>query len=230
MWDDQVEILSLTAQNLYESTAPNIIAGLAEDAPKSPNKYVGRTFVGIKDKDGDLQFETVLIFNTLTARQVDAAEALRSLGAEKVMMLDGGGSTQLICQNVSYIESERLIPQAIGVLAAGPSPDQLLPKPTVADSYVEATELSKMKTRTVKKATLNPVNTEQIGQVELTPSATSKPEYRPRPTLLRDDNLEVIQTSSATQGQSENILGAVWVIVIICVIAPLFFINVNRNR
>jgi hypothetical protein len=54
----------------------------------------------------------------MTARQSDAADVLKSFEAAKVMMLDGGGSTQLICEGKSYISSDRLIPQAIGVLAA----------------------------------------------------------------------------------------------------------------
>jgi len=33
------------------------------------------------------------------------------------MMLDGGGSTQLICQGNGYVNSERLLPQAIAVFA-----------------------------------------------------------------------------------------------------------------
>ena len=33
------------------------------------------------------------------------------------MMLDGGGSTQLVCQGEAIIDTTRLIPQAIGVLA-----------------------------------------------------------------------------------------------------------------
>ena len=231
LWDDQADITSLTSENFYQSTAPNVIGGLAEDAPKSPNKYVARTFVGIKDKDGDSQFETVLIFNTLTARQVDAASALRSLGAEKVMMLDGGGSTQLVCENVPYIEFERLVPQAIGVLAAGPAPEKLLHKPTIAEFYVEATELSKIKTRTSKQATLTPHSENQSETVLLTPSPTLNHEYEPRPTrILHDDRLEKTHTASTSQNQGKNLLGAVWVIVFICVIAPIIFIQVNRRQ
>ena len=77
LWDDHVQIAPLSQQALYNSTAPDIVAGLAEDAPKNIKKYVGRTFVGIDDQDRDGKPETILIFNTQTARQVDAAAVLR---------------------------------------------------------------------------------------------------------------------------------------------------------
>ena len=44
---------------------------------------------------------------------------LRDFGADKVMMLDGGGSTQLICNHSVYVPSVRAIPQAIAVVAGG---------------------------------------------------------------------------------------------------------------
>jgi hypothetical protein len=49
---------------------------------------------------------------------VDAAQVLRDFGAEQVMMLDGGGSTQLSCKGEDYVSSDRLIPQALGVIGA----------------------------------------------------------------------------------------------------------------
>lgn len=118
IWPDHVDIEKLSKDNLYGSSAPDIVAGLTEDASKSPSHFVPRTFVGVLDQDQDGQSETLLIFNTMTARQSDAADVLRSFGATKVMMLDGGGSTQLICKGEDFISSDRLIPQAIGVFAA----------------------------------------------------------------------------------------------------------------
>lgn len=116
IWKDKVYIIELTRESLLSSTAPDIVAGLTEDARKSPTKYVGRTFVGVDDKDRDGRFETVLFLNTRSARQIDAAGVLRDFGADKVMMLDGGGSTQLICHGKSYVSSERPIPQAIAII------------------------------------------------------------------------------------------------------------------
>lgn len=118
IWPDHIDIQKLSKTALYGSNAPDIVAGLTEDASKSPSHFVPRTFVGILDQNQDGKFETLLIFNTMTARQSDAADVLKSFGAAKVMMLDGGGSTQLICDGKSYISSDRLIPQALGVLSA----------------------------------------------------------------------------------------------------------------
>lgn len=117
IWDGKADIRPLTQAAFYSSTAPQIIAGLAEDANKRAAKYVGRTFVGVDDRDLNHDYETILILVTKTARQVDAAEVLRSFGADKVMMFDGGGSAQLTCQGQALVSSDRPIPQALGVVA-----------------------------------------------------------------------------------------------------------------
>lgn len=117
IWENQVDIGELSQATLYGSTAPDIVAGLTEDANKRALRSVGRTFVGIDDRNSDGFYEVVLIFNTRSAKQQDAAEVLKSFGADKVMMLDGGGSTQLICEGTSYVSSDRYIPQALGSFA-----------------------------------------------------------------------------------------------------------------
>lgn len=119
IWPDRLNISALTPAGLHASSAPNIIAGLTEEANKRAKKSVGRTFIGIEDQNGDGRYETLLILNTLTALQEKAAQVLRDFGAQAVMMLDGGGSSQLICRGQSYVASDRLIPQALGI-AAGP--------------------------------------------------------------------------------------------------------------
>lgn len=126
IWEDQLDIKELTRESLYSSTAPDIVAGLTEDAKKQKKRYTGRTFVGIDDFDQDGIYETLMIYNSKTARQIDASNVLYDFGADKVMMLDGGGSTQLICNGKSYVTSERLIPQAIGVLASSSEPEEIL--------------------------------------------------------------------------------------------------------
>ena len=118
LWPGSADITELTQEALYSTSAPDVIAGLTADASKQKKRFTGRTFVGVDDRDGDGQFETVLIYATLTATQFQAEDVVRSFGADRMMMLDGGGSTQLDCQGRSYIASERLIPQAIGVVAA----------------------------------------------------------------------------------------------------------------
>ncbi len=128
IWLDQVDIKPLTKLAFQVSTAPNIISGLAETSRKSPEKFVGRTFGGIRDDNGDGVFDTLLIFSTQAARQSDAAQTLRDFGAQRVLMLDGGLSTQLMCQGKIYIKTDRLIPNAIAILD-GTRPYLPLPKP-----------------------------------------------------------------------------------------------------
>ena len=113
---DRAAIKTLDIREFYSSEASNIIAGLKPDADKGLNDETGRTFIGIKDNNWDGIMETVLIFTSQSATQFHAAEVLRYFGAREVIMLDGGGSTQLLCEGTSYISSPRTIPQTIGVL------------------------------------------------------------------------------------------------------------------
>lgn len=122
LWSDQALIRPLTSEDLYTSTAADIQGGLSEAANKRANKYVPRTFIGLADQDGNGRYEILLVFNTQTARQVDAVQVLHDFGAAQVMMLDGGGSTQLWCDDQSLIASDRPIPQAVGIVAAAPLP------------------------------------------------------------------------------------------------------------
>ncbi|MBN2548509.1 MAG: phosphodiester glycosidase family protein [Anaerolineales bacterium] len=122
VWSDHAEIASLTRDALYGSSAPEILAGLSEDANKGFNDRVGRTFAGVADENGDGKNETIVIFNSKTSRQKDAAQILRDFGASKVIMFDGGGSTQLICRGTSYVKSDRIIPQTIAVISQMPQP------------------------------------------------------------------------------------------------------------
>jgi hypothetical protein len=132
VWDDHADIRELTETSLYNSTAPNIIVGLTEEANKRAKKAVARTFVGLKDRDQNGKAETLYILNTSTAVQTEVAATLREFGAEKIMMLDGGGSTQLLCRDGWVIESERLIPQAIASYAGAP--------PTVSTQLLSESE------------------------------------------------------------------------------------------
>lgn len=122
LWTDEARISELTQRGLQNSTALHIISGLTENANKRAKYAVGRTFLAVLDQDGDRISETILVLNTLSATQSHAANVLREWGAEKVMMLDGGGSTQLYCRDGWKVESERLIPQAIAAIAGSGPP------------------------------------------------------------------------------------------------------------
>jgi len=122
LWPDKADIRHLTEEVLNSSSAPDLIAGLSEDTPKNPDNPVGRTFVGVSDRNGDGVYETVLILGTRTAFQSEPGVVLRGFGAAHVMMLDGGGSTQLICHGSDSVQSTdstpRTIPQTLGTIAA----------------------------------------------------------------------------------------------------------------
>jgi Phosphodiester glycosidase len=75
---------------------PEVVGALAETAGKRANRDLARTFIGVKDPDGDGENETIMIFSSKAAKQIDAVKALRSFGAKQVAMLDGGGSTGLV--------------------------------------------------------------------------------------------------------------------------------------
>jgi hypothetical protein len=123
IWPHRADIAPLSADALLNSSAPNILGGLTEYAGgRRPNRITGRTFVGVGQPRLDGSYSTIYIFNSRLARKTEAAATLRSFGAEKVMMLDGGASTQLICQGENYVGPGRLIPQTIAVLAGPPSP------------------------------------------------------------------------------------------------------------
>lgn len=161
IWLDQVDIKPLTKLNFQFSTAPNILSGLYETSRKSPEKYVGRTFAGVRDDNEDGVFETLLIFSTQSARQVDAAQTLRDFGAQKVLMLDGGLSTQLLCQGKTYIKTDRLIPNAIAILDGThpfypkPKPVPYPPKPGVQENLLMSNSISmNMQSDTKKQAIL----------------------------------------------------------------------------
>lgn len=122
LWADQADIKRFTPEAFKSSSAPDVIVGLTEDAEKRSEDYTGRTFVGVADPDAEGRHSLLLVFNTETARQRDAASVLRGFGAQKVMMLDGGSSTTLICEDTPYISTNARIPHAVGIVS-GALPD-----------------------------------------------------------------------------------------------------------
>ncbi|MGL5082974.1 MAG: phosphodiester glycosidase family protein [Microcoleaceae cyanobacterium] len=124
------EIVPFSEQiNIQTNSFPyqQAIVGIREDGgtqsmtwySKAPLQNLPRTFMGVADTDGDKLHETVLILTSTHQTQSGAAQILKSFGATSVIMLDGGGSTQLIVQGKTVIQSTdsraRQIPQAIGV-------------------------------------------------------------------------------------------------------------------
>jgi Phosphodiester glycosidase len=93
---------------------PEVVGALAETAGKRANRELARTFIGVKDGDGDGKNETIIVFSSKAAKQSDAVAALKSFGASRVAMLDGGGSTGLVVDGKRAIDSGTAVPHAIG--------------------------------------------------------------------------------------------------------------------
>ena len=117
LWPDHARISTMSAESLAASDAPNILSGLAEDANKDSSSLIGRTFAGVVDADGNGSLETVLFISSKTSRAAETAGVLRAFGATDVMMLDGGDSAQMLCNNQPQVYSDRAIPQAVGITA-----------------------------------------------------------------------------------------------------------------
>lgn len=209
LWGDHAQITPLSQGALYNSSAPDIVAGLAEDAPKNIKKYVGRTFVGVVDQDGDGKSETMFLFNTSSARQVDAANVLYDFGATQVMMLDGGGSTQLICRGDALITTDRYIPQALGVLAASPESEiiQALATPDPVENL-------KIKPNRLSKPAILPTR-----QVNSTPA-------HPAGSGVQAS----LQQDASHRGSGSNLPDILWVPVSISPLAAMFLILVGKLR
>jgi hypothetical protein len=94
---------------------PEVIGALDAKANKAATKYLPRTFVGVRDDNGDNLNETVIFYSSNYARQVDARNALICFGANRSAMLDGGGSTGIIVDGKPLIDTPRKIPHAIAI-------------------------------------------------------------------------------------------------------------------
>jgi hypothetical protein len=118
LWDDRAQIAPFSRSAFYASSAPNIIVGLDETARVRATEALGRTMVGLGGGDGDGTRERLFIYSGAASTQARAVAVLRAFGAQEVMMLDGGGSAQLLCEGASYIRRVRPLPQMIATLPA----------------------------------------------------------------------------------------------------------------
>ncbi len=124
------EIVPFSEQNNFKQTQfayEEAIVGIEEKGAVDPLKWYSkdpgierpRTFLGVGDINLDRQNETLFILTSPGKTQANAAQLLKKWGANQVMMLDGGGSTQLIVKGKEELSSTdsppRMIPQAIGI-------------------------------------------------------------------------------------------------------------------
>jgi hypothetical protein len=112
---DAANITDFLPADWLNSKSPNILVSLSPDADKGILKKTGRTFLGVSDRNHDGINETIVIFASRYASQIHAKSILQAWQAKDMIMLDGGGSTQLICHDQILIDSPRTIPQFIGI-------------------------------------------------------------------------------------------------------------------
>lgn len=127
LWSERAEIAPLSRHAFYTSTAPDIIAGLHEQAHVRAIEELGRTLIGVGDGDGDGVDERLVIYSGEAATQAHARGVARAFGARDMMWLDGGGSAQLSCEGFSYIRRIRPLPQMIATIPA--AADVVAPDP-----------------------------------------------------------------------------------------------------
>jgi hypothetical protein len=98
-------------RSTFDGGIPDVVGGLDPTADKAKTVAQQRTFVGVRDDNGDGNSETVIFYSTTAAPQFWAVQILNGFGAGSKMMLDGGGSTGLIVDGSSYISTSRPLPQ-----------------------------------------------------------------------------------------------------------------------
>jgi hypothetical protein len=103
----------------FDSGIPDVVGGLDPTADKSKNSFIGRTFVGVRDDNGDGHSETVVFFSSAQASQSWAVNILNGFGTGSKMMLDGGGSTGLVIDGSQKIQpyKDRTLPQVFIIWA-----------------------------------------------------------------------------------------------------------------
>jgi hypothetical protein len=91
---------------------------------------VGRTFVGLGDPDENGNYKHAFLFVSSASTQDHAENVLKDFGAQKIMMFDGGDSSQLISKKEHLIETGRTIPQFLAIIPAGTkNPGNLVDSP-----------------------------------------------------------------------------------------------------
>ena len=97
----------VSAKSYYGGIGPTIIGGLHPiDIGADRNDAIGRTMIGIKDWDGDGRKESVYILTAEKLTQAEAYNFLRyTFQCDQTIMLDGSGSTQMICKGNEYVVS-----------------------------------------------------------------------------------------------------------------------------
>lgn len=103
------ELMSTKSREALVSLSPQV------DIDGKKDMAIGRTYIGLGKRRGDGLYEKALIFVSPKSTQLHAELSLKRFGAGPVIMLDGGGSTQLQCRGRKYIPSTRTAPHFISL-------------------------------------------------------------------------------------------------------------------
>jgi hypothetical protein len=115
------QILSYSVDNFKDpSRPPTSVVGLSEDAPKRPDEYLGRTYIGTGtkvEKMGSVMvdYRLLYVFVSTGSTQLRAAATLHRFGAVEVMMLDGGGSVKLSVDKIAKVMGASTTPHALAL-------------------------------------------------------------------------------------------------------------------
>jgi hypothetical protein len=106
------------SRSTFDGTMPNVIGALAPTAGTNANRFLRRTFIGVKNQHQNARtYNTVLLFTSPSASQSEATQTLQQFGAKQVAMLDGGGSTGSIVGGKTMMQPSRKLPQTIGIFS-----------------------------------------------------------------------------------------------------------------
>lgn len=105
---------------LDDSGAEDALVSLSPDVDIDGRKEarIGRTFLGLDRKTPNGLYTRALVFVSPDSSQLHAELTLKRFGAQPVIMLDGGGSSQLRCGSRDYVGQSnrtRTVPQFISI-------------------------------------------------------------------------------------------------------------------
>lgn len=103
--------------DLGTAEAATILGGYNPQVEQDAESFIGRTFAGIEDADGNGQAEQILFLVSRTSSQADAMAVLEGFGADQMIMLGNGDAAQLRCGSEPYVYADQTLPAALGVFS-----------------------------------------------------------------------------------------------------------------
>lgn len=114
--DDISKFRSLNAEDALVSLSPSV------NIDGSGKSLIGRTYIGLSGKLADGNYTKALLFVSSASSQKHAENTLKDFGAGPVMMLDGGGSSQLNWAKQNLVKTTRGVPNFLAVIPAPQKP------------------------------------------------------------------------------------------------------------